>query len=236
MPPAMDLFVDGLIEAIRLIAGWDPLVMEAAWRSLWISIAAAGIAAVFGILIGAWLARRRFFGHSVVVLFFRAGMAVPTVLIGLIGYGLLSRRGPLGGLELLYTPSAIVLGEFFLALPIVVTWTQEAIARLDPRIPETARVLGAGSVRRFATYFSETRTAIALAVLTAFARCFTELGIAMMIGGNIKYRTRTLTTATALETARGEFARGIAMGLILFGMAMLVAAVIGRLGRSKESR
>jgi len=232
----MELFRDGLIEAGKLIVRRDPLVMDAAWRSLWISLVATGMAAAIGILIGAWLGRKRFWGRSLIVLGFRAGMAVPTVLIGLVGYGLLSRRGVLGGLDWLYTPWAIVLGELCLALPIIVTWTQGAIGGLDPRLPETARFLGAGPLRRLATYLSEVRTALALAMLTAFARCFTELGIAMMVGGNLKYRTRTLTTATALETARGEFARGIAMGLILLGIAMLVTAAIGRLSQSQETR
>jgi tungstate transport system permease protein len=192
------------------------------------------LAAVVGIVLGTLLARKRFLGRSCVVLVFRAGMAIPTVFIGLVGYGLLSRRGVLGGLELLYTPWAIVLGEFCLVVPIMVAWTHGAISRLDPAIPETARILGAGPFRRWRTYLSETRTEIALAVLTAFARCFTELGIAMMVGGNIKYRTRTLATATALETARGEFARGIAMGLILLAMAMGVTAAIGWISRTKE--
>ena len=167
---------------------------------------------------------------------FRVGMSVPTVLIGTLCYALLSRRGPLGGLDLLYTTWGIVIGETLLALPIVITWTQSSLASLDARIGETAMTLGAGPLRRWRTHLSEARLGITLALLTAFARCFTELGIAMMIGGNVKYRTRTLTTATALETARGEFERGVAMSLILLILAVFVTAVIAWLGREEKEK
>jgi tungstate transport system permease protein len=232
----MQLLWEGLVEAFYLLMQRDPLVMGAAFRSLWVSLVSVCLAGLLGILIGLLLARRRFFGCSVLVLLFRAGMGVPTVLIGLLCYALLSRRGPLGGLDLLYTPWGIILGEFCLALPIIVTWTHGAISSLDPRVSETAWTLGAGLSRRWRTYLSEARLGIVLALLTAFARCFTELGIAMMVGGNIKYRTRTLATATALETARGEFARGVAMSLILLAMALLVTLAIAGLSRTENNQ
>ncbi len=147
---------------------------------------------------------------------------------------MLSRRGPLGELELLYTTWAIVIGEFFLALPIITTLTCGAIIRLDPRVGETARTLGAGPVQRSLTYLNEARLAILLAMLTAFSRCLTELGIAMMVGGNFPGRTRTLTTATALETSRGEFARGVAMCLILLLIALAITLAMALCGKSHE--
>ena len=168
------------------------------------------------------------------VVLFRIGMSVPTVLIGLLCYAILSRRGPFGQYELLYTTWAIVIGEFFLALPIVTTWTHGAIVRLDPRVSETAYTLGAKPIQRILTYLNEARLAIVLAILTAFARCFTELGIAMMVGGNIRGRTRTLTTATALETAQGEFSRGMAMSFVLLLLAMGVTLVIAWFSRSEQ--
>jgi len=222
---------EGILEALQLLLRRDASVIDAATRSLWISIVAVIAATVVGISAGLLLARKRFPGRSLLVLLLRVGMSVPTVLIGLLCYGLLSRRGTLGELELLYTPTAIILGEFFLALPIVATLTHGAITRLDPRAFETARTLGAGPLQRTVTYLREAKLAIALAVLTAFSRCFTELGIAMMVGGNITGRTRTLTTATALETARGEFASGVAMSLILLSIAMLVTLAIALLSR-----
>ena len=222
----MQLLWDGLRQAFHLLLQRDPLVLGAAALSLWLSFVAVLMAGVIGVAIGSLLARVKFRGCTVFVMMFRAGMGIPTVLIGLICYALLSRRGPLGGLELLYTRWGIVFGEFFLALPIIVTWTHGAISGLDPRLFETARTLGAKPLRRWRTYLSEARLGVLLALLTAFARCFTELGIAVMVGGNIKYRTRTLATATALETARGEFARGIAMGLILLAIAILVTVTV----------
>jgi len=228
----MELLWDGIRDAIGLLIDGDRLVLAAAWRSLWITILAVVFAALIGVPLGSLLAQQRFFGRTAIVLLFRAGMSLPTVLIGLLGYAVLSRRGPLGPLELLYTPWGIVIGEFCLALPIVVSWTHAAVRALDPRVAETAVTLGAGPLRRQRTYLSEARLGIALALLTAFARCFTELGIAMMIGGNIKHRTRTLTTATALETARGEFARGVAMSLILLLLAIAVTLAIAWLSRS----
>jgi len=146
----------------------------------------------------------------------------------------MSRRGPLGAIDLLYTPWGIIVGEFCLALPIIVSWTHTAVSGLDPRVPETALTLCAGPIRRWRTYLFEARQGIALAILTAFARCFTELGIAMMVGGNIKYHTRTLTTATALETARGEFERGVAMSLVLLAMAIAITVLIAWLGRQEK--
>ena len=183
---------------------------------------------------GVWLARARFLGNSVAVLLVRASMALPTVFVGVVCYAMFSRQGPLGPLELLYTPWGIVCGELLLAVPIVTGISHGAIQSLDPRVGETAWTLGAGRLRRGITYVSEARTGVLLAVLTAFARCVTELGIAMMVGGNIKEHTRTLATATALETGKGEFARGLAMGLILLLIALVVTGFIGWLSRERR--
>jgi len=167
-------------------------------------------------------------------LLFRAGMALPRVFIGSVCYAMFSRRGPLGPMELLYTPWAIVCGEFVLALPLIVSLSHAAIRELDPRVGETAWTLGAGLLGRCKTYLSEARLGIVLAILTAFARCVTELGIAMMVGGNIKNRTRTLATATALETGKGEFGRGMAMGFILLAIAVGVTWIIAYVGRDNQ--
>ncbi|MCB9832044.1 MAG: ABC transporter permease [Planctomycetes bacterium] len=230
----MTLFVEGFREALRLIAGGDPLVLDAAWRSLWISALAVLAAGALGTLGGLGLALLRFPGRGLLIALARAGMNAPTVLIGLLGYGLLSRRGPLGSLELLYSPWAVVMGEFVLALPIVLTWTQGSIRKLDHRVFETAITLGLRPWQRARVYLSEARLAIALAFLTAFARCFTELGIAMMLGGNIKERTRTLATATALETSRGDFARGMAMSLLLLLIGLIITLGLGWLNARRR--
>lgn len=229
------MILEGLREAAMLLWRLDAAVLDAAARSVFVSVLAVTAASIVGIALGLTLARKPIPGRKAWVLLLRLGMSAPTVLIGLLCYAALSRRGPLGEWELLYTIWAIVIGEFFLALPIVAVLTHGAIAGLDSRLAETAFTLGAGPLRRAWTYLNEARLAIALAILTAFSRCFTELGIAVMVGGNLPGRTRTLTTATALETARGEFARGLAMSLILLAIALLATAAIAWFSREDEA-
>lgn len=230
----MQLLWDGLVGSFTLLMERDALVLNAAWRSLWISTCAVAIASILGVPFGGWLAHTRFFGRTPIVLIARVGMSLPTVLIGLLCYAMLSRRGPLGSIDLLYTKSAIIVGEFFLAFPIIASWTHSSVRGLDTRVRETAATLGAGFCGQIWTCLTETRVSIMLAVLTAFARCITELGIALMVGGNIQGRTRTLTTATALETSRGEFERGVAMSMVLLMIAMAVTVVVAWLHRSTE--
>lgn len=227
----MTLIWDSLHEALRLIWSGDPVVYGAALRSVWISALAVACATLIGLPVGTFLARISFPGRRWIVLIFRAGMAIPTVFLGLVCYALFSRHGPWSSAELLYTPWAIVVGEFALGLPLVVSITHGAIRSLDIRIAETVRTLGAGPIRRCLTYWSEARTGILLSIVTAFSRCVTELGIAMMVGGNIPTRTQTLATATAMETGRGEFARGMAMGLCLLLIALFVTSIVVAMGR-----
>jgi len=230
----MQYLLDGLGEAIGYLVSMEPSVVSAAFRSVWISSLAVLMATVGGVPLGSWLARAVFPGRWLAVLTLRVAMAFPTVFVGLVCFAMFSRRGPLGSLELLYTPWLIVIGEFVLALPIIASLTHGAVFSLDSRVHETAITLGASPVRRWLTYISEARTGITLAVLTAFARCVTELGIAMMVGGNVKGRTRTLATATAMETDKGAFAQGLAMGLILLMIALIVTATIGWLNRENK--
>ncbi|MAE64025.1 MAG: ABC transporter permease [Phycisphaeraceae bacterium] len=230
----MELIWQGLVDACRLVVGLDRMVMAAGIRTIWISTLSVALATVIGLPVGTFLARVAFPGRQWVVIVLRGLMAVPTVFIGLFCYAMFSRRGPLGPLELIFTPWAIVIGELLLALPIVVSISHGSIKALDRRVAETAWTLGAGPWRRWLTYLSEARVGVTLGVLTAFARCVTELGIAMMVGGNIKDRTRTLATATALETSKGEFARGMAMGLILLAVAMLVTIFIVVVSRERD--
>ena len=232
----MQLLWDGLVEAARILASFEPLVMAATWRSLWVSSVAVTAAALIGFPVGSLLARVPFAGRNAVILAARVGMAVPTVFLGVVGYALFSRRGPLGATELLYTPWAIVAGELLLALPITISLSHGAIRALDPRVAQTARTLGADALQRWWTYLSEARIGIVLALLTAFARCVTELGIAVMVGGNIRGHTRTLSTAIALETGKGEFGRGLAMGIVLLIVALVVTGGIATLARQSTER
>ncbi|MFT5288584.1 MAG: tungstate transport system permease protein [Planctomycetota bacterium] len=232
----MQIILDGIREALRLIISRDPAVLDAAFRTAWVSVGAVGISALFGIPFGTALARKRVIGSGLLVLFFRTTMAVPTVFVGITCFLLFSRQGPLGVLELLYTPWAIVFGEVLLAFPIIVSLSHGAVRSLDERVAETARTLGASMWRRWGTYLSEARVGIVLAVLTAFGRCVSELGIAMMVGGNIEGRTRTLSTATALDTNMGNYTRGLAMGLILLFLSLGVTVTVLFLGREGKRK
>ncbi len=149
-------------------------------------------------------------------------MALPTVVVGLLVYSLTSRQGPLGPLELLFTPKAMIIGQFILAAPIIVALTISATQAIDPRVKITAMTLGAGPLRTAVTVLSEARFALMAAVVAGFGRVIAEVGCALMVGGNIRGYTRTMTTAIALETAKGEFAFGLALGFILLAVAFFV--------------
>jgi len=230
------LIVDSIGEALRLIVGMDALVVDAAIRSLFVSSVAVLGALVIGIPLALVLAELRFPGRMALVFLARAAMSVPTVFLGVVCYAMFSRLGPLGALEILYTPWAIIAGEFLLAFPLITSLAHGAFANLDPRVAETAATLGASRIQRAFTSISEARIGVLLAVLVAFSRCVTELGIAMLVGGNLKGQTRTLPTATALETNQGDFSRALAMGLLLFLLAGGVTFFVILLGREEQSK
>ncbi len=194
------------------------------WDCVRVSLLCSVTATVLAVLVGAPLAvllgRRRFPFRRVLLIAAHTGMAIPTVVIGLVAYSLLSRSGPMGALGLLYTPGAIILGEFILAVPIVVALLSSAVSGLDPRLEVTARTLGAGRIKIFFTVLREAKTPLIAATMAAFGRLCSELGIAMMVGGNIKTYTRTMTTAIAVETAGGEFAVALALGVVLLLIAL----------------
>ena len=158
-------------------------------------------------------------------------MAVPTVVVGLLVYGFLSRQGPLGALGLLFTPTAIVIGGTLLASPIVANYTFASVRGADPRILPTALTLGAGPFRTVATLMGEIRFGVFAAVIAGFGRVVAEVGVAMMLGGNIRGYTRTMTTAIALETSKGEFSFGMALGIVLMTVALIVNLFLSFLQR-----
>ena len=227
----MELILEGFAEAFRLLITFDPDVFDAAFRSLWISMLAVSLATIIGLPIGVLLARVNFHGRWLFVLACRAAMALPTVFIGVVCYALFSRSGPLGEFGLFLKSWGIVAGELMLATPMIISLSHGAVKSLDARVAETAWTLGAGPLKRFFTYLSEARVGVLLAIITAFARCVTELGIAIMVGHNIKGRTRTLATMTSEEIGKGEFGRGLAMGLVLVTIAMGVTAIVVYLSR-----
>jgi tungstate transport system permease protein len=209
----------------------DGEVWAAAQLSLTLSALAVLLAAVPGVPLGALLGLVRGRRSNAALLVARVGMACPTVIVGLVVYGMLSRRGPLGGLDVLYSPSAIVVGEILLALPLIVALGASSVDGLDARFAETVRLLRLPRRRAVWLAVRDARDGFMAALLVAFARCVGELGVALLVGGNIRGSTRTLTTAIALETSRGEFERAVALGLVLLALALGVNAVVALLFR-----
>ncbi len=214
----------GLLEPTRqafaLLLQGDPELLQIIWLSLWLSFTAIVLISPPSIALGVLLAKRRFPGQRVLVVLVQALLSFPTVVIGLVIYLLLSRRGPLGSLELLFSPTAIVIGYMAIAFPILVVFTVSAVQGADPRVYETARSLGASRLRAALTILREVRFGIVAAVVNAFGRVVSEVGCAIMVGGNIAGLTRNMPTAIALETSKGDFAQGIALGMVLMLLAL----------------
>ena len=218
----MDFLADGVRRAVALILGGDPDVYGSAALTLRVAVSSTALACLIGMPLGFALAQRPFWGRRAALLVVNTALAVPTVVVGLVIYALLSRRGPLGGLEWLYSWQAIVVGDVLLALPIAVALSAAAVQAVDPRVRRTALTLGAGSLRASWTVAREARFALAAVVTAAFGQVVAEVGAAMMLGGNIKGETRTLTTGTALATAQGDFGLALALGLVLLALALIV--------------
>jgi tungstate transport system permease protein len=218
----MNYFADAFLAAIQLIFQFDAKVYQIVWVSLKISLIATCFASIFGILLGIMAAISEFPGKRLLNHVLNTLMAMPTVMIGLIFYGLLSRRGPLGEWGLLYTQTAVILGEASLILPIIMNMTLVAVQSADPRLLPTLRMLGARTPQQVMLILSELRIVILAGVITGFGRAIGEVGAAMMLGGNILGSTRTMTTAIALETSKGDFELGLALGLLLLLIAFSV--------------
>jgi tungstate transport system permease protein len=213
---------DSLLTAFELILNFDRDIRMTAWVSLYTSSCAIVIAALLGVPIGLWLGLNRFRGRQLLLALLNTLMALPTVVVGLLLFGLLSRQGPLGPLGLLFTPVAMIIGQTVLATPIVANLVLAAVTGADQRIIDTALTLGASRLQAAIQLLREIRFGVMAAVIAGFGRVIAEVGVAMMLGGNIRNSTRTMTTAIALETSKGEFAFGLALGILLLSIALLV--------------
>jgi len=219
-------FGASLEAAIQLITSLDPEVVQTVWTSLRVSGCAIALAAALGVPLGVLLALNRFPGRRLLLTGLNTLMALPTVVIGLVVYGLISRQGPFGEFGLLFTPAAMVIGQTILATPIVAHYTVAAIEGADPRIVPTLQTLGAGPLQSTWRLLGELRFAVLAGIVAGFGRVIAEVGVAMMLGGNIRGTTRTMTTAIALETSKGEFAFALALGVVLLSVALLINTVI----------
>jgi tungstate transport system permease protein len=212
--------IQSLAKAVELLLSLDPELFAIVLTSLRISAVSTVIAASLSIPFGVWLGLTPVRGKKSIVAMLNSLMALPTVVIGLFVYSLISRSGPLGGLGVLFTPAAIVIGQVILSFPIVTSMVYGALGRLDPRLPETLTTLGATRTNMLWMVIRESKIAILSAVLAGFGRVIGEVGVSMMLGGNIRWYTRTITTAIALETSKGEFELGLALGIILMIVAI----------------
>lgn len=228
----MGLLLDSLQSAFLLLISLDPELLLIVGTSLKVSGLSTLFASLFGIPIGFIIAHSRFFGKRFVLTCLNTLLALPTVVIGLVVYSFISRRGILGPLELLYTQKAIVIGQVILIVPLITSLTIAAISRIDDRYRKTALTLGATRFQMALIIISEARFGIFAAVIAAFGRVIAEIGISMMLGGNARGFTRTMTTAMALEYDKGEFVLAVALGLTLmaiaFGVNMLFHFFQGR--------
>ena len=218
----MEFLAEGFRRAWDLLVRGDAEVYGIALLTLRVAVVATVVACAIGLPLGYFLATRRFWGRRAALTVVNTALAFPTVVVGLLLYGMLSRRGPLGGLGWLYTWQAIVVGDVLLALPIAAALSAAAIQGVDPRIRRTAETLGAGPWRTAWTVAREARFALAAVITAAFGQVVAEIGAAMIVGGNIRGSTRTLTTAVALFTSQGDFGMALALGLVLLAMALLI--------------
>ncbi len=218
----MSYLADSAAVAVGLVTSLDPDVWDAVRTSVGVSVVSIGLATVLAVPIGTAIGLGEFPLKRGAVTVVNTLTALPTVVVGLVVYGLLSRQGPLGEFGLLFTPWGMIIGQTVLAVPIVAHYAMNTVTAANPAIMQTAMTLGAGRVQAAWQLLSEVRFGIMAAVIAGFGRVIAEVGVAMMLGGNIKGYTRTMTTAIALETSKGEFAFGLALGMVLMAVALVV--------------
>jgi len=218
----MEFITEGFNRAFFLILSLDREVFAITFLSLSVSTVATLLASVVGVPLGFTVGAGRFPGRRMVITLFNTLLSLPTVVVGLFVFSLISRQGPFGFLGLLFTPAAMVIGQFILAIPIITALTISAVQSVDRRVRATALTLGANRIQTGITILTEARFALMAAIIAGFGRVIGEVGAAIMLGGNIRNYTRTITTAIALETSKGEFGFAIALGIILMFVAFSV--------------
>jgi tungstate transport system permease protein len=222
----MSNIVSGISQAVYLIATLNPDVMQIAILSLYVSLTATILAACISIPLGGFINFHDFHGKRVLIVLIQTLYSVPTVVVGLLLYLLLSRSGPLGYFGLLWTPEGMILGQVVLIIPITTGLVLSALSSIDRNTSDTLISLGATGFQTVVQVIKEARFAILSAVILAFGRAISEVGVAMMIGGNIEGQTRVLTTAIALQTGLGDFGFSIALGIILLGIALIIVVIM----------
>ena len=212
--------------AARLIAGLNGELLEIVGLSLKVSLTAITFAALIGLPLGAALAVARFRGRRTVIVILNTLMALPSVVVGLLVYMMLSASGPMGALQLLYTPGAMIIAQTILVTPIVAALVRQTIKDLNGEYDEQLRAFGLSTFERVQTLLFEGRLRLATVMLAAFGRAIAEVGAVIIVGGNINHVTRSMTTAIALETSRGELGLALALGIILLTLALGINALV----------
>jgi tungstate transport system permease protein len=227
----MDLIVQGFLQAIRLLWTGDPETYSAVAATVTVSSYAMAASLALGVPMGFALGHFRFPGRRAARLVVDTLLSLPTVFVGLVVYALISRQGPLGQYGLLFSLPGIAIGQTLLALPVVIALGAATVESLDANLRITLISLGAGRRQLLLGTLWEARHGLVAAALTAYGRVMTEVGIAMMVGGNIKWHTRTITTAIALETNKGLFAMGLALGIVLLIIAFVTTGAVSLIKR-----
>jgi len=219
-------FTGAALEALRLIAAFDPDLLQIVGLSLYVSLSATLLAAVIGLPLGALVAIASFRGRSLVILLINALMGLPPVVVGLVVYLMLSNAGPMGGFGLLYSPTAMIIAQTVLVTPIIAALCRQTIEDLRNEYDEQLRALGVGPLRAVPTLLWDGRFSLMTAGLAGFGRAAAEVGAVIIVGGNINHVTRVMTTAIALETSKGDLALALGLGLILLTIAVAVNALV----------
>jgi len=225
----MQLILDGLRQALDLILGLDAGLCEASWRTLQVSGTATLVSLFLGMPAGVSLALSQFRGRTWLVALINTGMGLPPVVVGLFVMILLWRSGPFGSLELLYSPGAMIIAQTCIALPLVTGLSLAAVQALPPRLRLQVQALGAGRLQSAWLLAREARLPLLAALMAGFGAVVSEVGASLMVGGNLRGSTRVLTTATVLEASKGNFARAIALGIVLLALTYAINLVLTRL-------
>jgi len=216
------MLLQSFSRAVQLLLSGNREVYFIAFTSVQLSSISILISSLISLPMGVLLGFKDFPGRRAIIIILNTMMSLPTVVVGLLVYSLISRSGPLGNMGLLFSRGAIIIGQTLLSLPIIISLVYGAISRIDRRLPETLTTLGAQPGDIFIMTLKEGKIAILSALLAGFGRVIGEVGVSMMLGGNIRWYTRTLTTAIALETSKGEFELALALGLILLIISFAV--------------
>jgi len=232
----VELIWQGLAKAIDLVFGFDAEVWAITWLSLKISGGATGISLLLGMPIGVALATVRFPGRSIAVALVNTGMGLPPVVVGLFVSLFLWRSGPLGFLELIYSPAAMVVAQVIIAFPIVAGLTMASFQSLDPKLSLQLLGIGASKPQLLWLLCKEAKLPLLAAVMAGFGGVISEVGASMMVGGNIRGQTRVLTTATVLETGKGNFDIAIALSVVLLSLTFAINLVLTRIQQREQLR